>query len=157
MIAEDGQRIAFTDPVGPPNAPFTRLRLLDRSAGRVFTIFSDEALTVFRQLSLSADGTVLAFTTSGRLLRDQDTDYTDDVYSYRLADETLRLESVDGDGAQGHGSRLSPRPSADGKMLTFQAIGSGWRTTPPVSGDSDWLFKPLDDAIFADPFEAQAR
>lgn len=154
VISDDGQRIAFTDPVGPPNAPFTRLRFLDRTAGRVFTIFSDQPVTVFRQLTFSADGSVLAFV-SGASLLPEDTDTVDDVYSFRLADETLRLESVDGDGAQGRGPRLSPRLTADGTMLTFQAIGSDWRTTPPLSGDSDWLFKSLDDAIFADGFEAQ--
>jgi Tol biopolymer transport system component len=157
VISDDGQRIAFTDRIGPPNTSFTRLRFLDRTAGRAFTIFSEEPVTIFRQLSLDADGTVLAFVSVAPLLLDQDTDHFDDVYSYRLADETLRLESVDGDGAQGRGPRLSPRVSADGKTLTFQAVGSGWRTTPQVSGDSDWLFKPLDDAVFADGFEAQAR
>lgn len=156
-ISDDGQRIAFTDPVGPPGGAFTRLRVLDRAAGRVVTIFSDEALTTFRQLSLSADGEVLAFVSDAPLLPDQDIDQMDDVYSYRLADGALRLESVDGDGAPGHGPRQFPRLSADGKVLTFQAVGSGWRTMPQVSGDSDWLFKPLDDGIFADSFEAQPR
>ncbi|HSX60265.1 MAG TPA: hypothetical protein VLF18_08710 [Tahibacter sp.] len=109
VISDDGQRIAFTDPVGPLDSPFTRLRVLDRAAGRVVTVFSDEPVTVFRHLSFSADGEVLAFATRASLLPAQDTDLTDDVYSYRPADESLRLESVDGDGAQGAGSRLSPK------------------------------------------------
>jgi hypothetical protein len=155
VVSDDGQRIAFTDPVG--SMPWTRLRFLDRSAGHVFTIFRDEPLTVFRQLTLSADGAVLAFVSSLPLLP-QDLDTDDDVYSYRLGEDWLRLESVDGDGAHGHGTRLWPRLSADGRSLTFQAVGAGWRTTPQVAGDSDWLFKQIEgDAIFADGFDAAVR
>lgn len=156
VISDDGQRIVFTDAAGPATVPFTRLRVLDRAAGNLFTIAGDEGYAVFRQLTMSADGGVLAFVVSAPLLP-VDTDSSEDVYSYRFSDGSLRLESVDGDGAQGSGPRRWPRLSADGDTLTFQAIGAGWRTTPLISGDSDWLFKSLEEGIFADGFDLPAN
>lgn len=88
-------------------------------------VVSGQPITVFRQLSLSADGNLLAFVSNAPLQPDHDTDSTDDVYRYRLADESLRLESVGGDSAPGSGARLSPRLSVDDTTPTFQAIGSG--------------------------------
>jgi len=157
VISDDANRIAFVDSSGN-FGEFTRLRLLDRAAMRVIDVCGSTTTPAHcGELTLSADGEVVAFSTSRQLGAD-DVDQDYDVYSYRPALDWLQLESRDGAGAAGNGQRTRPQLSASGHALTFRAVGGNWRTTPQIDGDVDWLFKRLDgDAIFDDGFEAATR
>lgn len=155
VVSDDGMQIAFVDSIGQYGEKKV-LRLLDRTTQTLADVCGD-GTTVFVHCvepTLSADGSVLAFTSAQPLLP-QDMDVSRDVYSYRPALGWLQLESVDAYGEPGRGQRMAPRLSASGASLTFQAIGGGWRTTPQITGDADWLFKRMPgDAIFDDGFDA---
>ncbi len=157
VVSDDGNRIAFVESSGEFGR-LTHLRLLDRAAMRVTGICGSATTPAHcGELTMSADGETLAFSTSLSLsAEDADEDY--DVYSYRPALGWLQLESRDAAGAAGNGQRTRPQLSASGHALTFRAVGGNWRTTPQITGDVDWLFKRLDgDAIFDDGFDAVMR
>lgn len=152
-ISDDGLQIAFVDTVGEVGEKKI-LRLLDRTAQRVVDVCAWSVIVQCTEPTMSADGSVLAFTSLTSLLP-QDADALHDVYSYRVAQDWLQLESVDAYGESGRGPRSAPRLSASGTSLTFRAIGGGWHTTPRITGDSDWLWKHTNgDAIFDDGLEA---
>ena len=155
VVSDDGMRIAFVDSVGEYGENKV-LRLLDRATQTLADVCGSGTTVFVRcvEPTLSADGSVLAFTSAMPLLP-QDMDASRDVYSYRSALGWLQLESVDAYGEPGRGERMAPRLSASGASLTFQAIGGGWHTTPQIAGDADWLFKRIPgDAIFDDGFDA---
>uniref|UniRef100_UPI0021494AB8 hypothetical protein n=1 Tax=Tahibacter caeni TaxID=1453545 RepID=UPI0021494AB8 len=111
VISDDANRIAFVESGGEYGLA-TRVRLLDRAAGRLVELCGGVAFAAqCGQLALSADGGTLAFSTRQALtVEDADQDY--DVYSYRADLAWLRLESRDGAGAAGSGARTRPRLSA---------------------------------------------
>lgn len=157
VISDDANRIAFVDSSGEYRQ-YTHLRLLDRAAMRVVEVCGSTTVPArCGELTLSADGDTLAFSTWLQLSSD-DVDQDYDVYSYRAALDWLQLESRDGSGAAGEGHRTRPQLSASGQALTFRAAGGKWRTTPQIAGDVEWLFKRLDgDAIFDDGFDSVTR
>jgi hypothetical protein len=152
VVSDDGTRVAFVDSVGEFGSSKV-LRLLDRTAQTLVDVCGDGIAVHCTEPTLSADGGVLVFTTAHALLP-QDVDSWADVYSYRPASGEFQLESVDAVGESGRGPRSAPQLSASGDVLTFRAVGGGWRTAPQITGDIDWLFKRLaGDAIFGDAFE----
>lgn len=157
VISDDANRIAFVDSSGEYRQ-YTHLRLLDRAAMRVVEVCGSTTVPArCGELTLSADGDTLAFSTWLQLSSD-DVDQDYDVYSYRAALDWLQLESRDGSGAAGEGHRTRPQLSASGQALTFRAAGGKWRTTPQIAGDVEWLFKRLDgDVIFDDGFDTVTR
>lgn len=155
-ISDDATVIAFVDAQGE-YGEIRRLRLLDRQVSQLSVLCGHAALRArCMQPTLSADGSVVAFATPDSLTPD-DGDLDIDVYSVRRAEQWLQLESVDIHGQGGRGTRWLPRLSASGDTLTFQAIGGGWTTTPPITGDVDWLLTQVSgDVIFADGFSPAA-
>ncbi len=82
-------------------------------------------------LSLSADGTRVAFASAATNLVEGDTDDHIDIYVKDLRTGELVLASVAADGSKGNDSGNRPSISADGTRVAFWSYASNW-----VPGDT---------------------
>ncbi len=156
VVSDDGTQIAFVDSVGEFGSSKV-LRLLEshgadarrclrrRRYCRVRALHRTDAERRWRRARLHHGARCCA----------QDVDSWADVYSYRPASGEFQLESVDAVGESGRRPRSAPQLSASGDVLTFRAVGGGWRTAPQITGDIDWLLKRMmGDAIFGERVRA---
>ncbi len=72
-------------------------------------------------LSLSADGTVLAFTSTSTNLDPADTDSLPDVYVKNLSTGEVTVASTSDVGDKGNAGSLGPSLSADGTLMAFSS------------------------------------
>ncbi|MCB0978177.1 MAG: PD40 domain-containing protein [Acidimicrobiales bacterium] len=83
--------------------------------------------------SISADGSVVAFTSDASNLVTDDVNSAPDVFVRNLDSGTLVLASVDSNGTHGNGPAYSPSISADGSVVAFTSLASNL-----VPGDTGW-------------------
>ncbi len=96
------------------------------------------------QPSLSADGSVVAFTTDADNLDPADTDGRADVYVRDLGSGAVRLASVNADGIKGAAPSGEPSLSGDGTIVAF-ATGSANLLPEDTDPSSDVYVKDLTD------------
>lgn len=90
--------------------------LLDRVIDRIVNVPADGD-----ELSLSADGRLLVFSSSDTNLVPGDTNGETDIFVCDLVAETMRRVSVDVNGVQGDEDSDNPSISADGRFVVFQS------------------------------------
>ncbi len=82
----------------------------------------DEFGQIIAEPCISADGSVVAFTSSADTLVDGDTNEAFDVFVVERQTNRVELISVSSDGEPGNSSSASPRLSADGRWVVFISL-----------------------------------
>ncbi len=147
-LSDDGRFVAFV----------AQARKQEWQGGRVTTppydVFLKDRLTGDLQVitrgsngsssgvTMSADGRLVAFTSSASNLVEGDTNNTSDVFLYdRLSGQT-RLVSCAQDGTQGNLASYAPQLSADGKVLAFISTANNL-TDEPTNCNQKAMVKDL--------------
>jgi len=95
-------------------------------------------------MSVSQDGSVIAFVTDAGGVDDRDTDRRSDIYVRNLDDGSLSLASVGADGQKADSPSASPSLSADGSRVAFET-SAGNLGPEDDDGESDVYVKDLKD------------
>jgi hypothetical protein len=152
-LIEDG-----TTP-GQTNIYVARLQLADPTSGLSFTVVPGSLQLVSRGNGesggetpspidfgptdhpvLSADGSVVAFTSAAALVAGV-TAGTDNVYAYNLKTGVLTLISTGSDGSGGDDESFVTSISGDGSKVAFDSFADNLSAVPPVDADGNEDFR----------------
>jgi Tol biopolymer transport system component len=130
-ISADGKIVAFESlawNLVAGGAPQGEIYVHDRSTGITEIVSVDgsgvAANIPCRGPSISADGSVIAFSTAADNLVPGDTNYDDDDFIHDRSTGVTERVSVDSSGAEANGGSFLPFISADGQFVTFASLAS---------------------------------
>jgi Tol biopolymer transport system component len=148
MVSDDGRYVVFqsyaTDLLATPRPPCDLLTvcleiyLYDRTLDTMKLISAPTGVSEFRfssSPSLSRDGRYIVFQSNESYVAEDDNEFTDDVYLYDVAAETLELLSVNAQGVVGNNSSDSPYISSDGRYVTFKSVADNLVPNDVNDGD----------------------
>lgn len=126
-ISADGRYVTFAVFPWPQGSGVVQLWLSDRQNGTTTLISRTPSGAPGNgdsyQGRISADGSVVVFTSAAADLVARDTNGKADVFAYDLASGAISRVSVAADGAQFEGASASPAVSGDGRFVAFQSVG----------------------------------
>lgn len=145
-LSADGRYVAFASAAsnlvsGDTNSA-TDIFVHDRATGQTSRVSissgSQQGNGSSIEPALSADGEVVAFSSSASNLVPGDTNNNSDVFVHdRASDQTSRV-SVSSTGTQGQGGSTNPALSADGRIVAFEADASNANLVPgDTNGELD--------------------
>jgi hypothetical protein len=132
-LSADGTKVAFasnaTNPDPADHGSGRDAYVKDLVTGDItLASTSDQGINgngyIYNLVSLSADGTKVAFASTSTNLDPADTDATMDVYVKDLVTGDITLASVSDEGAKGNGNSYLPILSADGTRVGFTSTAT---------------------------------
>jgi Tol biopolymer transport system component len=141
VISADGSHLAYATGLAPDGATYgVHVRHLGTGSTRLVSVgpagqLADDTAS---DVSISADGSVVAFTSSAANLVPDDTNGTQDVFTHDTRTGHTQRVSVGNRGAQLWDSSRSPALSADGRVVAFTSRDTG--IVPDDTNDSEDVF-----------------
>jgi Tol biopolymer transport system component len=148
-ISDDGNRVAFLTqaPVLSPQGGYPEAYVRDIGGAQTFGASRGPtgaaADSNLMDISLSGDGSSVAFNTQATTLLDGDNNHQHDVYVKRVDTGDLVIASRRSDGVLGNGTSFNPSLSRDGRKVVFSSQATNLSAADPDS-ISDLYLKDLD-------------
>ena len=119
-----------------------RLFLIERATGKIslINVANDAPVNGYHPV-ISADGSVIAFTSKANNLVPDDTNEFNDVFVYEVANQRMTRVSVATNGTQGNRESFSPAISADGRRVLFISTSNNL-----VAGDTNYRMLQTEGA-----------